>query len=189
MKIFRMTSLFLAAMSAVISPGLAFAQTAEIPDLDLKLGVRRVEAGRVDRSVYILRLTCADGECSLGTLSLNECSESPLTGKRSFYPSHELKATNWRDLKVTRVGDTLVVEERGSDLGGHYVNTLRFGLEKRPWGAYAVTSFSGGFVKNSVLLKRVITAEFVPFEEHSELRLDCPLRVPGLEPSLANEPD
>ncbi len=85
---------------------------------------------------------------------------------------------------MTSEGNTLVVVETGSDIGGRYVTTQRFTYE-RPAAreiARKLIGYSGGFVKNSALAQQVLTVEFVPFRgAYKEAKLDCPLGLPGID--------
>lgn len=46
--------------------------------------------------------------------------------------------------------------------------------------ATTLKGFSGAFVKNSVILNRVLTVEYVPLpKEYQVVNLDCGIRLPG----------
>jgi hypothetical protein len=77
----------------------------------------------------------------------------------------------------------LVVRESGTDLGGDYVNNLRFEYATPAVGRAAneLLSFSGGFVKNSSLLGKVITIDYVPLvRAFLVIALDCGVLLPGV---------
>ena len=155
-----------------------------IPDARLRVTVRQKEEGKLNKGIHLLDLSCSNGHCSLTSTSLNQCSKSPGGGKQSFAVLVERSSTQEGTLKVANVGNTLITEERGADVGGTYVTTLRFGYEKPAPGGIAsrVLSFSGGFVKNSIVADRVLTVEFIPLVGwYHELTLDCPVRLPGVD--------
>ena len=61
---------------------------------------------------------------------------------------------------------------------------LIFGYEEDPSGflATSVRSFSGGYVKDSAILNRVISVEYVPLMGgFHEIELDCAVLLPGVE--------
>jgi hypothetical protein len=106
------------------------------------------------------------------------------SGKRAFYPKVQYSATWIGNLKVRNEGRSLVVQETGSDMFGEYINNLRFDYETPGKGEIIsrLIGFSGGYVKNSALLKRVLTTEYVPLPEANQLmKLDCDVLLPGVE--------
>jgi hypothetical protein len=154
-----------------------------IPDVVLEVTVQQREDGKLDRGLHVLKLVCFDSRCSLTTVSLNQCHQSG-EGKPAFAPVVERSSTSEGNLSVTREGRTLVVRESGADLGGDYVNNFRFeyALPASGLAATKLVSFSGGFVKNSVLLKKVITIEYVPLPRPFQVvALDCGVLLPGLQ--------
>lgn len=150
-----------------------------LPDIDLQVTVQQREAGKLSQGLHLMKLQCYQAQCVLESVSLNQCGPSPVTGKASFPLIVERNWTANGALTVADVRGTLVVEERGSDIGGSYVNTYRFGYKRNP---DRLVSFSGGLVKNSTLLNRVISVEYVPLVgAYSERTLACPIRLPGVE--------
>jgi hypothetical protein len=154
-------------------------EVSAIPDLRLRVAVRQKENGKIDKGIHILTLDCVSGDCWLTSVSLNQCSDGPL-GKAAFPVVVDISSTKDGRLKVTNLGDTLKVEERATDIAGESTNTFLFGY--RMIGDWAnLTSFSGGFVKHSSLLNRVITVEYVPYRRLMQaVPLDCPLLAPGV---------
>jgi hypothetical protein len=75
------------------------------------------------------------------------------------------------NLKVRNEGNSLVVQETGSDIGGDYVVNLRF--DYKPVGKDRIVNrligFSGGYVKNSVLLKKVLTTDYLPLPKANQV--------------------
>lgn len=162
----------------VARPSVGGAQ-AGIPDITLRITVQQKEGNTLDSGLHLMTLSCLSGVCTLQSASLNQCSRSPVTGNLSFAVVTDHNSTAEGNLRVTNHGNVLLVEERSSDLGGTSINTLRFGYRQNP---ATLTSFSGGFVKNSDLAGKVISVEYVPLiGAYSERRLDCPVRLPGVE--------
>ncbi len=159
--------LALFALSFHIVP--AWAQQV-IPDAHLRVTVRQKENGKISQGLHIQELRCWRRECSLTSVSLNQCGESPLTGKMSFAAVVERSTTRERNLRVTNEGNTLVTVETGSDLGGTYVTTQRFRYEKPRKGEMVerLIGYSGGFVKNSTIAQQVITVDFIPLKDYTK---------------------
>jgi hypothetical protein len=133
----------------------AWAQQA-IPNAYIRVTVRQKVKGEIGPGLHIQELRCWRRECSLTTVSLNQCSESPLTGKMSFATVVERSTTREGNLRVTNEGNTLVTVETGSDLGGTYLSTQRFRYEKPRSGEMVerLIGYSGGSVKNRRLPSR-----------------------------------
>ena len=154
-----------------------------IPNAKLLVTVQQREEGKLNRGFHILELQCWEGRCSLSTVSLNQCVNFE-RGKSAFYPAVQYSSTWLGNLTVWNERNSLVVQEVGSDAFGEYVNTLRF--EYEPVGRDKVVTrmvgFSGGYVKNSVLLKKILTTEYVPLPQSSQvMKLDCDAYLPGLD--------
>lgn len=171
----------IALISAV--PSVLSAQTG-IPNARLEVTVRQEENGQIKKGYHVLDLLCWNGQCSLTSLSLNQCGPGA-SGKEVFYPKIERTSTQEGNLKVTRQGNVLVVQETGSDVGGDYVTTHRIGFEPPQADAIfatRVTSYSGGYVKDSQILKQVITVNFVALRSRfQEEALDCAVLLPGVD--------
>jgi hypothetical protein len=147
--------------------------------MTLRVTVQQKEDNKLNAGLHVITLTCQNGVCELDSISLNQCGKSPVTGNSSFPVVAERSSTTDGNLLVTNLGDVLLVEERVSDVGGASTHTSRFGYRQNPT---RLTSFSGGFVKHSVLLKRIITVEYVPLSGgYNERALDCVVRLPGVE--------
>jgi hypothetical protein len=85
---------------------------------------------------------------------------------------------------VTNSGDVLHVQERSAPFGAEAYTTLRIGyaIDSSTAIAARVTSFGGGYVKRSEILKRVTTVEYVPLMgAWHEVRLDCPVLLRGVK--------
>lgn len=157
-----------------------------IPDAILRVTVQQKEKGKMNSDLHFQELRCWRGTCSLITVTLNSCRPSPISAGKASPLIIERTSTNDGTLAVSREGNTLVVVENGSDMGGNYVTTQRFTYEQTTDAGIItrLTDYSGGFVKNSAAVKQVLTVEFVPFRRaYKEARLDCPLNLPGVDAS------
>ena len=154
-----------------------------VPDAALSVTVQQSEDGKIAPGLHVLELSCWNGACSLSTVSLNQCFPSG-SGQPAFYPKVQYSTTWGKSLRVHGEGNTLVVQETGADIGGDYVNNLRFSYASPRGGSIAskLINFSGGFVKNSVILKRTLTVQYVPLPNaHQVVTLDCGALLPGLD--------
>ena len=154
-----------------------------IPNASLRVTVQQKEEGKISKGFHVLELSCWEGNCSLSSVSLNQCGESG-SGKEVFYPKVQYSATWMGNLKVKNEGKSLVVQETGSDMFGDYVNNLRFDYESTGKGEVAnrLVGFSGGYVKNSSLLKKVLSTEYVPLQKADQvMKLDCDVLLPGVD--------
>jgi hypothetical protein len=166
----------------VLVSGPADAQSS-IPNASLSVTVQQNEEGKITQGFHVLELTCWNGACSLSTVSLNQCGASG-SGRPAFYPKAQNSTTWGGNLKVHNEGDTLVVQETGGDVGGDYVNNLRFTYSRRGESGIAnrLVGFSGGFVKNSAILRRTLTIQYTPLPRaHQVVTLDCGALLPGLD--------
>jgi hypothetical protein len=159
----------------VIVALLGTTEAAQIPNVALEVTVRQKEEGKVQRGLHLLHLSCWDGACQFITLTLNQCFHE------SFYPKIETASTADGTLSVTESDGVLHLRQTGLDFTAHY----RFGYSKEVPGvpiATRVTSFSGGYTKNSTILRRVFTAEYVPLQgSYTHVRLDCQASLPGVD--------
>lgn len=154
-----------------------------IPNAKLCVTVQQKEDGKINKGFHVLELSCWDGNCSLSSVTLNQCHESG-SGKQAFYPKVQYSSTWIGNLKVRNEGTSLVVQETGSDIGGDYVKNLRFDYE--PAGKDKIVTrligFSGGFVKNSAILKKVLTTDYVSLPKaYQVMKLDCGVLLPGID--------
>jgi hypothetical protein len=164
--------------------GRSAAADRQIPDALLKVTVQQRQAGRLNREFHVQELRCWRGECVLTSLTLNSCRQSPVSQGQATPLVIERSSTRDGSLHVTNDGNTLVVVETGSDVGGRYTTTQRFTYERPASGDVAnrLLRYSGGFIKNSSLSQQVMTVELVPLRGvYKETTLDCPLGLPGVE--------
>jgi hypothetical protein len=47
-----------------------------IPNANLRVTVQQKEDGKINKGFHVLELSCWDGQCSLSSVSLNQCMES-----------------------------------------------------------------------------------------------------------------
>jgi hypothetical protein len=168
--------LFLAIPSVAIS-------TDSIPNVNLQVTVQQKEEGKLSKGFHVLELTCWQGNCSLSTVTLNQCFESG-SGKKAFFPKVQYSSTWMGNLKVRNEGKGLVVQETGHDMFGDYVSNFRFDYRSDGKGEIItkLTGFSGGYVKNSALLKQIITTDYVPLQKANQImKLDCDALLPGID--------
>jgi len=175
-------ALYLLLTVLIMIPATA-SSSDSIPNADLLVTVQQKEEGKITKGFHILELSCWDGNCSLSSVSLNQCFES-FSGEKAFYPKVQYSTTRMGNLKVRNQGNSLVVQETGSDIGGDYVVNLRF--DYKPAGKDKIVNhligFSGGYVKNSILLKKVLTTDYVPLPKVSQvIKLDCGVLLPGID--------
>ena len=173
---------YLLLIGLVTTPVAALSED-RIPNASLRVTVQQKEEGKITKGFHVLELSCFDGNCSLSSVSLNQCIESG-SGKKAFYPKVQYSAMWMGNLKVKNEGNSLIVQETGSDIFGDYVNNLRFDYE--PAGKDKMVDrligFSGGYVKNSALLKKVLTTEYIPLPKaHQVIKLDCDVLLPGID--------
>jgi hypothetical protein len=145
--------------------------------------VQQSEDGKLNAGLHVLDLSCWEGACSLSSLTLNQCYESG-SGKSAFYPKVQYSTTRDGTLKVWNEGSTLVVQETGSDIGGDYTKNLRFEYERPREGGIVgrLVGFSGGYLKNSVILGKTLTVQYVPLPKANQVvNLACGALLPGLD--------
>ena len=175
-------------MTMAAFPFLLFLLTLQgsgIPDLKLSLSFRESVAGVLQKPVYVLEVLCEEGECSFTYVSINDCRPTA-TGQAAFYPKVEAGSTRQGNLKVTNQAATLTLEQTGTDSVGEWTNTFRIGYEPAANGSAAtrVTSFTGGFVKTSELVRRPATIEYVALPAAFQLSTpECAILTPGVGPN------
>jgi hypothetical protein len=178
----KKTALYFLSLMLLITP-VAASSSDSIPNANLRVTVQQREDGKINKGFHVLELSCWDGACSLSSVSLNQCGESG-SGKQAFYPKVQYSSTSIGNLKARNEGNSIVVQETGSDIFGDYVNNLRFDYE--PAGkdklVNRLTGFSGGYVKNSAILKKVLTTDYVPLPKANQvMKLDCGVLLPGVD--------
>jgi len=155
----------------------------DVPNLHLRVTVQQKTEGKLEKGFHVIELTCWEGgQCSLTSVSLNQCMESS-SGKKAFYPRVQYSSTWIGNLKVRNEGNTLIVQETGSDIFGDYTNNMRFDYEPvKDHIVTRLTGFNGGYVKNSTLLKKILTTEYIPLPKADQvISLDCGVLLPGVD--------
>ena len=175
-------ALYLLLITLLVAPA-SVSSSDGIPNANLRVTVQQREDGKINKGFHVLELSCWDGNCSLSSVSINQCGEFG-SSKQAFYPKAQYSSTALGNLKVRNEGKSLVVQETGFDTFGDYVATLRFDYE--PAGKDKIVirliGFSGGYVKNSTLLEKVLSTEYVPLPEaHQVMKLDCDVLLPGVD--------
>jgi hypothetical protein len=123
--------LLIAILIALLTEAEASSQPRQtIPDLTLRVGVRQRENGKLDKGIHVLTLQCDSGQCSLSSVSLNQCSTSPL-GKPTFPAVVQVSSTRAGTLSVTNQGKMLKVEEKFGDIGGFWYEHFSFRLRNQ----------------------------------------------------------
>lgn len=151
-----------------------------IPDVDLDATVRQVDDGVKSNGLHLLRLICKKDACTLVTVTLNQCVPVKQDLKLST-PKIDVSSTAALTLRVKVVNrNELDVSEVGSTRHGDYTATFRFTYE-RAGGTTRTKAFSGALIKNSDLLRKVITIRYEPLQANELLEFECPVLVPGIE--------
>jgi hypothetical protein len=141
--------------------------------------VQQKEDGKIGRAYHIYQLLCCfdvcstDG-CSLTVTSLNQCApgfEEP----EAFYPKVE-RATTDDELSVKWLPSNYA-EFTWVDFETTIKLRLSYECSKRGQNSWCkVKDASGGFVKNSSILGKIIAVEYVPLRSNIESvrrKLDC----------------
>lgn len=171
MKIFSslVTFIFVLQFSNGIST--VIAQENLIPNGTLRVAYQQREEGKLSEAVHQIELWCWNNECSLTTLSLNQVVETHLGN--GFFPKVERSSTSDGSLIVKRLGKGFIELEEKNEA----VFTYRFSFTVREnaetskllgakHGYYfdKLTDFSGGAVKSSTILNKIISWDLVPLK-------------------------
>jgi hypothetical protein len=154
-----------------------------VPNASLEVTVKQKQDEKFGEGLHLLHLLCWDGQCALTTLSLNQCGPAG-SGKPAFFPKVQRTSTSGGDLTVRNVGNVLEAQQTITDIGGDSTAVLRFtyGMSSSRAMANRVIAFTGGYIKNSTILKRVTTVEYVPLiGAFNEIVLDCAALLPGVD--------
>ena len=169
-------AVFVALLGVLVTPSWAAERP---PNVSLQVTVRQKEEGKLGQGLHLADLLCWQGSCSLTWLSLNQCGTAG--SGQAFFPKVERFATNEGNfLHVIPLENKIQVKVTEPET----TTTLVFGYEKnvRAHLSTKVTSFSGGYVKNSSILEKVLTVDYIPLEgAFSEVRLDCAVLLPGVQ--------
>lgn len=176
-----MRSVWASVALVLVGQAIAVGQPS-VPNALLSVTVRQKQDGKLGAGLHVLELSCFNERCALTTVTLNQCYPSG-EGALAFVPKVQYSSTTDRTLFVRNEGRTLIVRESGTDFGGDFSNTLRFEysppVENR--AATDLTGFSGGYVKDSTILGKVLTVEYVPLPKLFQvLPLACGALLPGV---------
>ena len=177
MKVYRLllgllSNLFFITISVFIISETYGADFKELPGGELVVAYQQLEGGKLSESVHEISLLCISGQCSMTTLTVNQCWDSP-EGK-VFFPKIERTSTEEGNLIVIAIEQGVIeVEERYSGTTFKYrfkyttradpPFSARFGIRGNLWFKDLI-EFSGAVVKQSDILKKVISWECVPLK-------------------------
>ena len=158
----KKAAFYLLVVILFLTPVIA-ASSDGIPNALLRVTVQQKTDGKIGEGFHVLELSCWDSNCSLSSVSLNRCMPSG-SEEQAFYPKVQYSSTSIGNLKARNEGNSIVVQETGSDIFGDYMNNLRFDYEpvEKDEVVTRLTGFSGGYVKNSAILKKIITTDYIP---------------------------
>lgn len=177
----KITAFYLLSVLLLVTAAPA-SSSDSIPDANLRVTAQRRVEGKIIDGFHVLELSCREGNCSLSTVSLNQCEETAY-GKPAFYPQVQYSSTLTGNLKVRNEGKSIVVKDTGSDLFGAYEYNLRFDYEptREDKSVTRLTGFSGSYVKNSPAVNRVFKFDYVPLTKADQImKLDCGVLLPGI---------
>lgn len=147
---------------------------AQIPDVHLGFTVQKSAEGKLDPAYHRWSITCWGGEYRLIVVTINRCVNYK---EISTFTLHiDYASTIERTLKVVNLPNNILYFEDTSN--AETIITARIGYAapmtfgKQTW-FNSVVSFSGGAVKNSSILGKVITWELIPLKNDEVQRLDC----------------
>ena len=179
----------LLAVFLIFSPSISFAATiGKIPHINIEIAVQQKEEGKINPSVHIMQLSCFNGECDLDWITIDACRRfwgSP------FSSMIKLEKNSTRDnpfliIKSSSKNPAIIeIEERLLSGSGGKTLRLELGASSPDLNFFnEITKFSGGLVKNSIILEKVITVEYVPLEAtwggQAFISFDCPIALPAL---------
>ena len=150
-----------------------------IPSGEITITYKQVHDGKISEGYHELRLACFNKQCSLRTVTLNQCWGMDPIGRWSFATVQE-SSTNAGNLKIISAErGALVLEERT----GGAILVYRFSYSLNQQGQLSHDSlrdFSGGASKNSDILGQVLTWQLIPLRttdtsRFENVKLDCPI--------------
>jgi hypothetical protein len=159
------------------------------PNGSLKVAYRQLLEGKLSESIHHLVLWCGDGQCNLTTLTLNQCGS--WDERKVFYPKVERTSTEERNLSVTELSSgVLAAEERHAETTFKYRFTYKprtdpklsklTRLQGTRWFG-DLTGFSGAVVKDSSIMKKVVSWELVPLKGRSPIiEATCKILLDGV---------
>lgn len=158
-----------------------------LPDhLHAEVAVQLKENGQLTKEVHRLKLVCFEGECWLDTQVINRCDT--VNGKSFQSPFSFVIRSSDNNSKFQVRGNVVDITKESFDFGGKSLSTYRFVLSTNREGSPSildeVLDFSGGYMKDSDIVKRLIKVEFIPLRgKYVKIDLACPIEFPGIASS------
>lgn len=168
-------------VALVISFPVCAAANQDIPNLKASIATQLREDGVLGKELNVFTFSCWEGQCDLTRLVFNRCItyEKPEQIIVAGYRQTEDGA-----IRVRRDGNAIWVEESTIDLGGPTTEALRFefstdDLETNYWSR--LTGFSGSYTRQSEIVGKVITVEYLPLRgKWVDIETACQIVVPGI---------
>lgn len=160
------------------------------PNGALKVAYHQRNAGKLSDSVHHIKLWCSDGQCNMTTLTLNQCAPWDKL-RKVFYPKVQRTSTAEKTLSVSEINNGLLVaedKEGESTFKYRFTYTVRLDpemsklvrLREVRWFD-ELTGFSGGALKYSTILKKVVTWDLVPLKGRSPIiKAACNILLNGV---------
>lgn len=177
MKVYRLllgllSNLFFITISVFIISETNGADFKELPNGQLVVAYQQLSEGKLSESIHEISLLCISGQCSMTTLTVNQCWDAP-EGK-SFFPKIERTSTDEGNLIVIAIEQGVIeVEERYSASTFKYrfkyttkadsSFSARVGIRGNLWFKDLI-GFSGAVVKQSDILNKVMSWDCVPLK-------------------------
>ena len=183
----RATSL--AILIALGAPSPSEGQGPAVPNGSVTVAYRQLDDRKLSDSVHQVELSCWDDECSLTTLTLNQCM--PFSKGTAFYPKVQQSSTAEGDLVVRALSDGVVEATEalaGTSLSYRFSyssiaqpeRAARLGT-KRDIFFTGLRDFSGAAVRSSDVLQKVVAWELVPLRGASVLvEARCRILLDGI---------
>jgi hypothetical protein len=199
--------MFLKLLSAFLLILIASAPgSAEPPNGSLSITYQQLSDGKLSESYHELTLSCYDGECSLQSVTFNQCWDNPLASadKSQKYSFIKVESSSTSDGGITlaNISDTSLTVNQNLD-GANLTYRFEFTTTDNPLGTKLLklrrdrwfanlADFSGAATKSSEMTKKVYSWQMVPVRGESgrhfaSVKTTCAVRVSAL-PSLAVTP-
>lgn len=177
------------SLAVLVCAIIAGAQAPTVPNGRIAIGYRQRLDGKLERAVHRMELSCWDDQCTMTTVTLNECISVP--DGEAFYPEVGHTATTEGTLEVRRAGPgALTIEEKYGGVEFRYRvgftarldSTLALKLQSQQKTFFvAITAFSGAATQSFPNFKRAVTWDLIPLRRGQEIvRLRCPAYVEAL---------
>jgi hypothetical protein len=149
-----------------------------IPDVSFRVAYRQLSNGELSESVHQVQILCSQGSCTLTTLTLNQCWQLP-EGEPAMVPRIERASTDEQTLTVTARDGVLTAEEKTPET----ILTYRFEYDRKEKNLMftKLTGFSGVVVKDSDVLKKIVSWEMVPLKGQApRIKAACEIMLDGI---------